>query len=78
MENQKFAQQCKLRDDIKMKKKLTQHSLFQSLESAISTIPDYRSLNHTTHSMRDAIFVSFSGFFLQARSLKGIQENHKK
>src|ERR1700733_10068625 len=54
-----------------MKNKLTQHSLFQSLEHAISTIPDHRSLNHTTHSMRDAIFVSFSGFFLQARSLKG-------
>lgn len=54
-----------------MKKKLTQHSLFQSLESAISTIPDQRSLNHTIHSIRDAIFVSFSGFFLQARSLRG-------
>lgn len=54
-----------------MKKKLTQYSLFQSLECAISTIPDHRSLNHTTHSLRDAIFVSFSGFFLQARSLKG-------
>ena len=54
-----------------MKKKLTQHSLFQSLESVISTIPDHRSPNHTTHSIRDAIFASFSGFFLQARSLKG-------
>lgn len=54
-----------------MKKKLTQHSLFQSLESAISNIPDQRSINHITHSIRDAIFVSFSGFFLQARSLKG-------
>ncbi|MBA2650437.1 MAG: hypothetical protein H0U75_12750 [Legionella sp.] len=54
-----------------MKKKLTQHSLFQSLEYAISVIPDHRSLNHITHLMRDAIFVCFSGFFLQARSLKG-------
>lgn len=54
-----------------MKKKLTQHSLFQSLECEISTIQDQRSPNHTTHSMRDAIFVSFSGFFLQARSLRG-------
>lgn len=71
MTKPKFAQQRKLRDDIKMKKKLTQHSLFQSLEYVISTIPDERSLNHTIHSIRDAIFVSFSGFFLQARSLKG-------
>jgi hypothetical protein len=54
-----------------MKKKLTQNSLFQSLEDAVSSIPDHRSINHTIHSMRDAIFVSFSGFFLQARSLKG-------
>jgi hypothetical protein len=54
-----------------MKKKLTQHSLFKSLEDVILTIPDLRSFNHTIHSMRDAIFVSFSGFFLQARSLKG-------
>ena len=54
-----------------MKKKLTQHSLFKSLEDVISTIPDLRSINHTTHSIRDAIFVSFSGFFLQTRSLKG-------
>ena len=71
MTKPKFAQQRKVRDDIKMKKKLTQHSLFQSLEYVISTIPDERSLNHTIHSIRDAIFVSFSGFFLQARSLKG-------
>jgi hypothetical protein len=54
-----------------MKKKLTQNSLFQSLEDAVSSIPDHRSINHTIHSMRDAIFVSFSGFFLQAHSLKG-------
>jgi hypothetical protein len=61
-----------------MKKKLTQHSLFQSLENAILTITDCRSINHTTHSMRDAIFVSFSGFFLQARSLKGHTDFLKK
>jgi hypothetical protein len=54
-----------------MKKKLTQRSLFQSLETVISTITDHRSHNHTTHSLRDAIFVPFSGFFLQARSLRG-------
>lgn len=71
MTKTKFAQVGKLRDDIKMKNKLIQDSLFKSLESAISIIPDHRSLNHTTHSIRDAIFVSFSCFFLQARSLKG-------
>jgi hypothetical protein len=54
-----------------MKRKLTQQSLFQSLENIVSKIPDHRSSNHTTHSLRDAIFVAFSGFFLQARSLKG-------
>jgi hypothetical protein len=54
-----------------MKKKLTQKSLFQSLEDIIPAIPDHRSTNHTIHSLRDAIFVAFSSFFLQARSLKG-------
>lgn len=54
-----------------MKKKLTQHSLFKSLENAAAIIPDHRRLDHTIHRMRDAIFVSFSCFFLQARSLKG-------
>ena len=54
-----------------MKNKLTQKSLFQSLENVIPTIADHRDQNHTTHSLRDAIFVIFSGFFLQARSLRG-------
>jgi hypothetical protein len=54
-----------------MKNKLTQKSLIQSLENAISEIPDTRSINHTIHSLRDAIFVAFSSFFLQSRSLKG-------
>lgn len=54
-----------------MKKKLTQDSLFQSLEHAISTISDHRKQDHTIHSLRDAIFVPFSCFFLQARSLRG-------
>lgn len=54
-----------------MKKKLTQNSLFQSLEGVIPSIPDNRSINHTLHSIRDATFVIFSGFFLQAPSLKG-------
>lgn len=55
----------------KMKKKLTQESLFQSLENTIPSIPDNRSQNHTTHSLRDAIIVPFSGFFMQAPSLRG-------
>ena len=55
----------------KMKKKLTQKSLFQSLEDVIPAIQDGRKQDHTIHSLRDAIFVSFSGFFLQSRSLKG-------
>jgi hypothetical protein len=38
-----------------MKKKLTQHSLFQSIEDAIPVISDHRSQNRTTHSIRDAI-----------------------
>lgn len=54
-----------------MKKQLTQKSLFQSLEDVIPNIPDHRSMNHTLHSIRDATFVIFSGFFLQTRSLKG-------
>jgi hypothetical protein len=54
-----------------MKKKLTQYSLFKSLEDVIPTIPDDRSINHTIHSFRDAIFVAFSSFFLQSKSLKG-------
>lgn len=55
----------------KMKRKLTQYSLFQSLENVIPSIPEHRSTNHTLHSIRDATFVIFSGFFLQAPSLKG-------
>jgi hypothetical protein len=54
-----------------MKKKLTQKSLFQSLEDVIPAIQDNRKQDHTIHSIRDAIFVSFSSFFLQSRSLKG-------
>lgn len=54
-----------------MKKKLTQKSLFQSLEYIITGIPDERNPHYTKHSIRDAIFVSFSSFFLQSRSLKG-------
>jgi hypothetical protein len=54
-----------------MKKKVTQKSLFQSLEDVIPAIQDTRNQEHTVHALRDAIFVSFSGFFLQSRSLKG-------
>lgn len=55
----------------KMKKKLTQYSLFQSLENVIPSIPDNRRADHIIHSIRDATFVVFSSFFLQSRSLKG-------
>jgi len=54
-----------------MKKQLTQNSLLQSIEDVFPSIPDHRSIKHTLHSIRDATFVIFSGFFLQARSLKG-------
>jgi hypothetical protein len=52
-----------------MKRNLTQDALFQSLENVIPRIPDPRNHKHIVHSIRDAIFVPFSGFFLQARSL---------
>src|SRR5262249_43963207 len=55
-----------------MKHKLTQKSLFQSLEDVAAQIPDYRSGNNTRYAIRDSIFIAFSTFFLQSKSF----DNH--
>lgn len=62
---------CKFRDDTTNEKETDAEFLFQSLEDEIPKVPDNRSVHHTIHKLRDAIFVVFSSFFLQSRSLKG-------
>lgn len=52
-----------------MKLKLTQNALFKCLKNKIPSIPDKRDPNRTTHTMRDAILILFSGFFLHSKSL---------
>jgi hypothetical protein len=53
-----------------MKNKLTQRALFQALEDAIASIPDERKSHNTKHSLRSAIFIAFSVFFLHSWSLR--------
>ncbi len=54
-----------------MKKKLTQNALLQCLERAITEIPDTRNNNRTKFSIRDAIIIVLSVFFLHSGSLNG-------
>lgn len=72
MTKQKFAQHANSEMVSKMKRKLTQQSLFQSLERGVAGIPDDRKGNNTKHSIRDTMFIAFSTFFLQSKSL----DNH--
>lgn len=54
-----------------MKKKLTQNALLHCLERVITKIPDCRANNRTKFSIRDAIIIFLSVFFLHSSSLDG-------
>ncbi|NIW14529.1 MAG: hypothetical protein GWN31_11500, partial [Candidatus Thorarchaeota archaeon] len=51
------------------KSKVTQNALFKCLKNKIPFIPDERDSNRTTHTIRDAILIFFSAFFLHSKSL---------
>ena len=61
-----------------MKRKVSQKALFQILERSTARIPDHRNIHRITHKIRDAIFIIFSCFFLQAESLRSHFENLHK
>lgn len=64
---QKFAQNANSEMVSKKKRKLTQNSLFQSLEDGIVNIPDDRHANNTRYAIRDTIFIAFSTAILNLR-----------